>query len=246
MVIILYDLATRTGETISPNQWKTKLCLYLKRISFEIKSVGLHEVQQVLAREGLPPARKRADGSPYYSIPAIHDLSTGVKLCDSWEIALYLDKTYPDTHRLFPEGTISLQRAFSDSFRPHFNAGYLFFFPCLPDLHIPEARDHITQVIEQSAGKPIDKILPQGEEAVVEWDNFKAGLSKLEGWYSYSNGLFLMGDAPVWADLPVIALLLAYRTAWGKDSEKWKDVSSWNDGRWGALVAYFDALNIVN
>ncbi|KAF5317825.1 hypothetical protein D9619_012617 [Psilocybe cf. subviscida] len=245
MTIVLYDLATRTGETISPNPWKTKLCLALKRIPFEVKMVGLHEVQQVLPREGIPPASKKDDGTPYYSIPAIHDLSTGVKLSDSWEIAHYLDKTYPDTPRLFPEGTISLQRAFMDSFRPHFNAAYLFFLPCLPDIYIPETRDYINQVIERLAGKPIGRILPQGEEAIVEWDNFKAGLSKLEAWYSYSNGRFLMGNTPVWADLLVVAPLLAYRIAWGKDSEKWKDVSSWNGGRWGALVAHFDALNIA-
>lgn len=203
-------------------------------------------MQQVLPREGIPAASKKEDGTPFYTVPAIHDLSTGVKMSDSWEIARYLDKTYPDTHRLFPDGTVPLQRAFTDSFRPHFNASYLFFFPCLPDIYPPETGPYITQIIEKAAGKAIDKLLPQGEDVAVEWGNYKAGLSKLEGWYSYSNGRFLMGDTPVWADLPVVALLLAQRTVWGKDSEKWKDIVSWNNGRWGALVAYFDALDVAN
>ncbi|KAF5317695.1 hypothetical protein D9619_012647 [Psilocybe cf. subviscida] len=219
MSIIFYDSTTRSGETISTNTWKTKLSLILKRIPFETKRVPLHEVQQILPREGIPPSSKNPDGSPFYTVPAIHDLSTGVKLTDSWEIALYLDKTYPDTAPLFP----ALLRCNARSQTP----------------------SELTLLRERVVGKPFDKVIPQGEDAVREWKKYKIGLNNLEEWYSVSNGTFLMGDTPVWADLPVVAVLLVQRRALGKDSEKWKDVASWNGGRWHALVSYFDDLDIA-
>lgn len=54
-----------------------------------------------------------------------------------------------------------------------------------------------------------------------------------------------MGDTPVWADLPVVALLIVQRRAFGKDSDQWKDITSWNGGRWLTLVSYFDDIDIA-
>ncbi|KAF5311094.1 hypothetical protein D9619_008163 [Psilocybe cf. subviscida] len=245
MSIIFYDITTRSGETISPNSWKTRLSLILKRIPFELKQVPLHELYEILPREGIPPSSKNPDGSPFYTVPAIHDLSTGAKLSDSWEIALYLDKTYPNTQSLFPANTVALQRAFTDSFGAYFNAAWPFFLPRMRDIFIPETGPHFTATVESVVGRPFDEAIPQGEDGVREWERYKLGLNKLEEWYSASSGAFLMGDTPVWADLPVVALLIVQRRAFGKDSDQWKDITSWNGGRWLTLVSYFDDIDIA-
>jgi glutathione S-transferase len=52
-----------------------------------------------------------ANGKPEYTLPAIHDPNTGTFVSDSFRIAQYLDKTYPD-RPLIPEGTAGLQSAF--------------------------------------------------------------------------------------------------------------------------------------
>lgn len=56
----------------------------------------------------------RKNGTPYYSLPVIQDPNTGEEkiISDSARIAEYLDSTYPDTPKIVPVGTYTLQKTF--------------------------------------------------------------------------------------------------------------------------------------
>ena len=46
---------------------------------------------------------------------------------------------------------------------------------------------------------------------------------------------FVMGDAISFADFVLGGLLQLIFNIWGKDSQEWKDISRWDEGRWGRL-----------
>ena len=49
---------------------------------------------------------------------------------------------------------------------------------------------------------------------------------------SKDQGPFVTGDTVSCADFFISAFLMYLKNIWGEDSEEWKDVTSWNDGRW--------------
>ena len=85
-VIKLYDLVLKSGITLSPFVWRTKLALLHK--GFQIDDVETSYM-------GI---RRMLDGS-YTRLPVIDDNGTIVP--DSWDIAEYLDRTYPDRPLLY-------------------------------------------------------------------------------------------------------------------------------------------------
>ena len=84
--IRLYDLVLKSGVTLSPFVWRTKLALRHK--GFEIDDVETSYM-------GI---RRMLDGS-YKRLPVIDD--DGRIVPDSWDIARYLDETYPDRPMLY-------------------------------------------------------------------------------------------------------------------------------------------------
>ncbi len=84
--IKLYDLVLASGVTLSPFVWRTKLAL--KHKGFEIDDVETSYM-------GI---RRMLDGS-YRRLPVIED--DGRIVPDSWDIAAYLDGTYPDRPMLY-------------------------------------------------------------------------------------------------------------------------------------------------
>ena len=57
------------------------------------------------------------------------------------------------------------------------------------------------------------------------------------------KGPYMMGDTISWSDLVLFSFLSLFKTIWGEDSPEWKDIASWNNGRW---EAHFDALKEYN
>jgi hypothetical protein len=51
--------------------------------------------------------------------------------------------------------------------------------------------------------------------------------------------LFVTGDKPVFSDFVIGATFAYMRNVWGEDHERWKEVLTWDDGRWAQFV---DAL----
>jgi len=92
--------------------------------------------------------------------------------------------------------------------------------------------------MEKFFGKALEDVAPKGEYAVAEWAQFRDGMGKVDAWYAKNGGKgpFLLGETPSWGDIVVASYLIWLRVVWGEDSQQWKDISSWNDGRWAAII----------
>ena len=84
MAIVLYDLKGRDGLRYSPYCWRIRYALTHKGLDIEDVGVGFTE-------------KERIAFSGQQLVPVIVDRNKGGKVVfDSWEIANYLDDTYPD------------------------------------------------------------------------------------------------------------------------------------------------------
>lgn len=76
----------------------------------------------------------------------------------------------------------------------------------------------------------MEDLAPKGEAAAAQWARFREGLGKLGMWWGRTVPLGRN------ADIVVANYLALLRIVWGDDSQKWKDISSWNDGRCAGIV----------
>ncbi|KAL0060443.1 hypothetical protein AAF712_012765 [Marasmius tenuissimus] len=197
----------------------------------EFNSVGLspfvRAVVFVLRFKNLP--YKLAYHHPpcaQYTIPVIHDAKTGEWISDSSEIADYLDRTYPDTPRVIPEGTKILQRIFqadattrmSEVYSNVIRSEVLQFFP--------------KEVVEKFLGG-VPRTAPEPEKVKAAFVATKEAFDKLNVSLNGGKPLrgFLMGGGtPTLADMTVVGLVYSLRVIFGEDSEEWRDVRSWANG----------------
>lgn len=143
-----------------------------------------------------PP--KYSTGGPYYTLSAIVDESTGVGLSESYRIAEYLDKAYPDTPKVIIPGTEALLSAFITSLRPHLKALWQFTLPASLELINHPSMEHFLKTRSKRFGRDI----------------------------STSNGPYVMGDTMSFADFVLCACFKWMQVALGKDSEEWKQINS--------------------
>jgi glutathione S-transferase len=87
MTMTLFELAgADTDVRFSPHCWKSRLALVLKRLAYEGEPVRFTEKEKIaFSGQALLPVLK--DGE--------------IVVNDSWEIAVYLEETYPDAPHLF-------------------------------------------------------------------------------------------------------------------------------------------------
>lgn len=87
MGIVLHDLcAADKQRRFSPHCWKVKMALAHKRLAFETRPVPFTRIKEIAG--GFSP-----------TVPVLDD--DGRLIRDSWDIAVYLEETYPGTATLF-------------------------------------------------------------------------------------------------------------------------------------------------
>ncbi|EAU86390.2 hypothetical protein CC1G_05384 [Coprinopsis cinerea okayama7 len=95
---------------------------------------------------------------------------------------------------------------------------------------------------EKKFGKTMEELKTNLEERQMNWEKFKDGMGRIDGWFTKNDeeGLFksdfIMGDQPVFADFVIGGLLAWIRNVWGEDSAEWNEMKGWHDGRWLRLV----------
>ncbi|KAG7098005.1 hypothetical protein E1B28_005313 [Marasmius oreades] len=233
-MITVYDLGpSKFPEHVacSPHTRKIIFSLNYKKLPFKVSIIALDEIERTAKSIGAPPTTSNPDGSPKYTVPFIHDSSTGKSISDSLMIAEYLDKAYPTTPKLVPEGTRVLQAVFADAVNAKFYALTSVFLPKFPEWFSPE----FVAAIEKRMGPP--KLLSQ-EETKEVWAKGKKSFDELLGTYESAGvGKFVMGgDKPVFADFALAAMLSGVKIMFGDESEEWKNVSGWIGGRVGKLL----------
>lgn len=195
---------------------------------------------------GAPPTGKKRDGSPYYTLPAIYDDSTGTAVADSFLIAEYLDETYPSTPRLIPEGTHALQGAFRDNFWSKALPVFIITVADFPlRLTKPRSAEYFEKHRSADFGVPTLEALrvpPEAKDA--EWEKVKDGFGSLDALMK-KNDVWVMGDTPSFADFVMASLIRPVKLLYGTESEEWKRIMSWHEGRWERLMTAVEKYSAV-
>lgn len=209
-----------------------RYALNFKGVQYQTEWVELPDVTDVRKRLGPPPNRVHRDGSSFHTLPIIRDLSTGKIVGDSFEIALYLDKAYPDAPMLIPPSTIGLHAAFNTQVDAVFTQHVLLCTQGMP--FNPRTADISKKTFCWRAGRQKwEELTVEGEDRVRMLEAFKDALGSLAKAYKHGDGPFLEGENASYADIIVGAWLMFMKTTLRE--KEWDNLQMWQDGMWGKI-----------
>lgn len=190
MTCKLYVLCgTDRTRPFSPHVWKTKLSLAHKGLDFDVVPVGFTEIPKL--EQGATKI-----------VPLLRDGDRLVS--DSFDIALYLEATYPERPTLFGgEGGKAAAR---------FVEGWsqMTLHPAIGRIAIMDIHDRLDPVDqayfrqsrEQRFGKSLEAVAEAGQ---ADLEAFSAKLEALRHMLKFQS--FLGGDGPLFADYIVFGAL---------------------------------------
>ena len=261
--ITFYDIALKPPveqNCCSPNPWKTRLTLGFKGLPFATSWVPLPDVAKVRTALKVPPVRKFADGTDFFTLPIIEDPSTGTSVGDSFDIAVYLQQTYPDSGAgdLFPEQTLDFvydpnvviplsecrsecpeYARFNVSVDAAFSAhvgltlGTFPFDPATAEI----SKAEFARRAGVASWEDFAMSEEQREKLMGSFRNMLGELGKL--FTRDESGPFLLGARPSYGDVIVGGWLRMMRAA--LPAGDWEQVRGWHGGIFGRL---HDALEV--
>ncbi|KAG7091783.1 hypothetical protein E1B28_008188 [Marasmius oreades] len=234
-MITLYDMGPVPklpgNMGTSPNVRKVIFTLNYKKLPFTLVPLNLEFIEPTAKSLGASPTTTYPDGSPKYTVPFIHDSTTGKAISDSQVITEYLDATYPDTPVVISKETRVLQSVFIETISNK-------LMGLVPILYTKATSDEMREARKKQKFNPYAHVMDSELTAEQEkeiWENVRKEFEPLESYYT-NNQLFIMGDRPVYADLCFAAFGSVVKFACGDESEEWKEMSSWVGGRIGRVV----------
>ncbi|KAG7086967.1 hypothetical protein E1B28_002883 [Marasmius oreades] len=248
-MITLYDIGPCKVPGVKGYSAHVRKIIYTlnyKKLPYIIQLVDYLTLEPTAQSLGATPTTKRLDGSPRWTVPFIHDSSSGRTVSDSFAIAEYLETTYPNTPRLFPPGTRGLQAAFCDAVIQKLVASGIVSIarPKMQDLGTEVVKESLRVKYRNTDPSAIPKATEVNQEAL--WEKGKDIFDRLaDGYPALVEGtspIFVMVTEPVFADFALGGLLWEFMVAFGKDSEEWKKMENWMDGRVGKLVEVLDTI----
>ena len=156
-------------------------------------------------------------------------------MSESFDIVQYLDKQYPSSPRVITPGTL----AFETAYYKYFLAGVWSKWPSpvhqyLCETVSPECAAFIKPLREEAFGDTLENL---AKNPRLHWDAYKDAYgSVLLPVYEKAEGIFLKGSEPGWADFVTASMLLSIKLLYGANSEEWKYIETWHDGRWVKLI----------
>ncbi|KIY02073.1 uncharacterized protein Z520_02211 [Fonsecaea multimorphosa CBS 102226] len=261
--LVLYDISSPLQpRSYAPNPSKARLALSFKRVPFTTHWVDILDIETVRKGLGCAAVRKLDDGSDFYTLPMLQDPSSGTVVGDSFDIATYLEDTFPDSGagRLFPQDSTGTGLDYTS---PHIDASFPAPLTTHKDAkHAAYARfnTHVdatfsAYVVLVAHSMPFnpstaeatralfakrahlsswDDILIQGEARTQLTAAFKAGLTSLAQLFAVHNtGPYLEGNQANYADLIVGGWLNLLSATMSQD--EWKDFKTWHGGVFGRL-----------
>ncbi|KAI0112526.1 hypothetical protein GGR51DRAFT_507382 [Nemania sp. FL0031] len=228
--ILFYDISLcPPSRPHAPNPWKTRYALNFKRANFVTKWVDLSEVTSTRKSLGADPVRFFADGEPFYTLPVIKDPSDNKVVGDSFDIAVYLDKKYPDAPRLFRH-SIGLYAAFNAHIDSIFPTGGLLFSKGMR--FNPETEEQVKAEFCRRAGvKSWDELTISEEERRKVLSSYRVALGEAAKYFRFSDGPFIGGKEPDYADIIIGGWLMFLSLI----VPEWEEIRTWHGGVWGKL-----------
>jgi glutathione S-transferase len=260
--LVLYDISSPLQPcSYAPNPSKARLTLSLKRVPFKTTWVDIVDINDVRKGLNCPATRKLDDGSDYYTLPMLQDPNTGKVIGDSFDIANYLEETYPNPYySLFPQNSTRTGLNYESP-----SKDTMFFAPLTTNagsknedyaqfnLHVdatfsaymilnaqylpfnPKTADAAKALFVKRAHlKSWDDLSVQGEAREQLKAAFKKDLTSLaEPFMVHASGPYLEGEQANYADLIVGGWLNMLHQVMQK--EELKDFRTWHGGVFARL-----------
>ena len=191
MTITLYDLAGENSETrFSPHCWKTRLALLHKGLPMRTVPVRFTEKDKI-----------EFSGQPL--VPVLMD--AGKTIVDSWEIACYLEKAYPDTPSLFND---EAGKALAQSINEWASNDLSKYVRPLVVMDVynligDEDKQYFRQSREAKLGKTLEEFCSDQAGAI---QGLRAELEKVRELLAMQP--YLGGQDPSYADISLLGTLL--------------------------------------
>lgn len=229
---------------------RTRYALNVKGLPHKSVWVEYPDIEPLCKKIGAAPGGKQpGTGAPLYTLPVIFDPNTNAVVSDSAVIVAYLDKTYPSTPALLPAGTDALHEAFQYAFGQAVSPGpgaiFKLLFPATAHVLNPPSEEYFRRT-RKAWGFELEKL--KGETYREAWAQIKNGLHIVAGWLpdgaEGKERLLFGGDKVIYADIAVASTLKWIQVVFGKDSEEWQDILSWDGGRWARFVEAFKKYDV--
>jgi glutathione S-transferase len=188
--ITLYDLQLASGCTISPFVWATKYALAHKGFEIDIVPGGFTGILERTAGRS-------------ERLPVIVD--DGEWVLDSWLIAEYLDKKYPDRPRLIGDPSVKALTQFVEGWlwRTAVTPWFGCYIKDYRDLSLPQDHEYVTHSRENMLGRKIEEVQAGREDSLPlvppTLEPFRQLLRESQ---------WLGGDRPNYADYRALAVFL--------------------------------------
>ncbi|KAH7916629.1 hypothetical protein BJ138DRAFT_292760 [Hygrophoropsis aurantiaca] len=242
--IVLYDIPGKLeGYPWSPNTMKTRYSLGYKGIPFSTEWIEFPDIEVRMKAIRAKPTSQQ-DGKDRYTLPTIHDTSTGAIISDSLAIAQYLDETYPDTPALLPAGkseVAALIMGLRSALTAASASDLLFIFVKATEALNPASQEYYKRAKEEKYGVAWAKFPPAAEEK--DWEALEKGWNAVDKWYEKHDGKFLLGDEPCFANFSVGALLKWCSLVFTAD--EWNRIQGWHGGRWASLLVWLEPYFVL-
>ena len=218
----------------------------VKGLAFKTEWIEYPDIEAFYKERGISCVNTKPDGSPFCTLPVIHDGSTNKYIADSYRIVAYLDDQYPATLTLLPAGTHALQAAFDSATWLANGAANAIIMPATHKILNEASQSYFYRT------KGIEELRLSEEKIDEQWKMFEAGMGVIEGWLK-NNGEgqeFIAGDAITYGDIALAARILWYKKVLddrtldrsnesSNESKEWQRIQGWHGGRWAKLVADF-------
>ncbi|KAF2871062.1 hypothetical protein BDV95DRAFT_573169 [Massariosphaeria phaeospora] len=262
--LILYDISSPLQpRSYAPNPSKARLALGFKGVPFKTTFVDILDIADLRKGLGCPATRKFDDDSDYYTLPMLRDPS-GRVVGDSFDVASYLEETYPDTGGcLLPPNAHGL-----DYESP--NKDTAFFAPLSANQEskytgYAKFNTHIdatfsAHVVLVAQYMPFNPATAEAAKALFvqrahlnSWDDlcikgetreqiktaFKEALTSLAQLFMVHDGPYLEGERATYADLIVGGWLNMLSIT--MPASEWEEFRTWHSGVFARL---HDALQL--
>ena len=220
--------------------------LNFKGIPYKTEWVEYPDIEALAKKIGAESTTKKTDGRDHYTLPIIHDPSTGAVIADSFAIALYLDKTYPNTPLLFPPNTKSLTSIASSAIGRYISGDFYTIVVLDTWKNLNEASQrYFRQTRESDFGLKLEDFVPAGPVGEAKWNAAERGFDQFNTWITVGGTEFITGDQIAYADIIVASRLIWAKVVFGSQSEEWQRIAGWNGGRLGKFLQSFEKYSTV-
>ena len=209
--------------------------LNFKKLPYKTVWVEYPDIEKLSKEIGVEPTMIRKDGRPLYTLPAIQDPNTNTAVSESYRIAEYLEKTYPNSPKLFPPDSQGLQAAFYEFHVDTISSVFpMWILKMVHGILQQPSQAYFWRTKQEMYEKKWEEFDSGVEE---QWESYKAAHSKLAACYDKNGGgHFIQGDGLTYADINIAGFFAWYRRSTDEESEEWKKMLTWDNGKWARLM----------